>query len=128
MVKGHSRDNSNKAADTLALKGAIKDAPNKVDLSVPNHLDLQGAKLASMIQLVANQGIKTRAVEIIELHTGATICLDIMQGTLKVSTRSYKTNKSLWHGYHNTNISLKIKQILFKAMHNTLMCYQWLCM
>lgn len=52
-VKGHSGDEGNEQSDMLAKEGASKDQPDDLPLDIPPEYDLQGAKLATMTQVLA---------------------------------------------------------------------------
>lgn len=50
-VKGHSGNTGNEECDSLAKEGANKDKPDLLPLDIPSQYNLQGAKLASCIQM-----------------------------------------------------------------------------
>ena len=50
----------NKESDRLAREGALKEAPDDLDLEIPKEFDLQGAKLNALTQALAYRGIKER--------------------------------------------------------------------
>ena len=56
-VKGHNGELGNEQSDRLAKLGASKDTMDKISLDVPDHFNIQGAKLASMTQATAYKGI-----------------------------------------------------------------------
>ena len=60
-VKGHNSDIGNEQSDRLAKLGASKSKPDDITLNVPDHFDLQGAKLSKITQAIAYQGIYEKA-------------------------------------------------------------------
>jgi ribonuclease HI len=56
-VKGHRGNIGNKESNWLAKEGAKKDIPDALDLSIPTEFNLQGAKLPTIDQATAYQGI-----------------------------------------------------------------------
>lgn len=59
-VKGHNGNLGNEESDKLAKQGAEKDEPDHLPLDVPPDYNLQGAKLANMMQALAHKGIHSR--------------------------------------------------------------------
>ena len=57
-VKGYNGDVRNEKADSLAKEGAQKEVVNHIDLSILPEFDLQGVKLATMMQAIAYKGIQ----------------------------------------------------------------------
>lgn len=58
-VKEHSGIEGNEKAYHLAHDGAIKEQPDTIDLNVSPNFDLQGAKLKSITQSLAYQGLSS---------------------------------------------------------------------
>jgi len=56
-VKGHDRNEGNEGSDALAKQGVNKRQPDLLILDVPKELDIQGAKLATLMQATAYKGI-----------------------------------------------------------------------
>jgi ribonuclease HI len=56
-VKGHEGTIGNEESDHLAKEGARKEELDILELDVPKEFDLQGAKLATLTQATAYQGI-----------------------------------------------------------------------
>ncbi|TBU31957.1 hypothetical protein BD311DRAFT_818963 [Dichomitus squalens] len=59
-VKGHSGHPRNEGADRLAGLGALKSAPDQVDVQAPDDLRISGAKLQAMTQRMAYTAIMAR--------------------------------------------------------------------
>ena len=59
-VKGHSGEIGNEESDRLAKRGAEKDTEDEIPLDVPDHFNLQGAKLSTITQATAYKGIYER--------------------------------------------------------------------
>jgi hypothetical protein len=47
-VKGHSGELGNERSDQLAKLGANKEDEDEISLEIPEHFDLQGAKLSTI--------------------------------------------------------------------------------
>lgn len=56
-VKGHNGNQGNEESDALAKRGAEKEIPDEIDLTIPMEYDLQGAKMSTITQKIAYQGI-----------------------------------------------------------------------
>jgi len=56
-VKGHNGNEGNERSDALAKQGANKQQPDPLNLDIPKELDVQGAKLATLMQATAYKGI-----------------------------------------------------------------------
>ena len=56
-VKGHNEELENEQSNRLAKEGVEKEKVDEISLNIPNHFDLQGAKLAGITQAIAYKGI-----------------------------------------------------------------------
>jgi hypothetical protein len=56
-TKGHAGDQGNEEADCLAKEGADRPTPNHMSLEILKEFNLQGAKLATLTQVVTYYGI-----------------------------------------------------------------------
>jgi ribonuclease HI len=59
-IKGHNGNQGNEESDTLAKRGAEKEIPDNIDLTIPMEFDIQGAKMSTITQAIAYQGIMKR--------------------------------------------------------------------
>ncbi|ETW76497.1 ribonuclease H [Heterobasidion irregulare TC 32-1] len=118
-VKGHNGDLGNERADTLAKKGAGKNMVDDIDLTIPPHFDLQGAKLVTLSQATAYRGIRNLKEKELKQRTGTKTHLDITRGALKELTGVQEMNEAIWCGIRNNDLSLNVRQFIYKALHNT---------
>ncbi|KDQ56067.1 hypothetical protein JAAARDRAFT_133158 [Jaapia argillacea MUCL 33604] len=116
-VKGHSGDQGNDAADRMAAAGAAKLIPDQLDLLVPKEFDLQGAKLATMTQAIAYQGIQSRSIP--PTRPGARTRLEITRAALKELSPDGETDATIWKGCRNKDIRNPIQQFIYKTLHKT---------
>ena len=116
-VKGHDGDVGNEQSDRLAKLGASKHDANDILLNVPDHFDLQGAKLSKLTQAIAYQGIYEKAPRK-ERHT-TNLNLEKVWSGIADQTGSLETNETIWNLIRKTPIRLKIKQFLHKTLHGT---------
>ncbi|THU92328.1 hypothetical protein K435DRAFT_672306 [Dendrothele bispora CBS 962.96] len=56
-VKGHSGDQGNDGADSLAKEGALKNEPDEINLQIQGGYDLRGAQLNKLTQALAYKGV-----------------------------------------------------------------------
>ena len=116
-VKRHSSDEGNEGSDQLAKEGAEKANPDELNLEIPKEFDLQGAKLATLSQAIAYKGILeqrgpyTRPVTLNNLESA--------QIAIAEYTQTLETDKTIWRGLQKPMIRIKIRQFLYKAMHET---------
>ena len=116
-TKGHAGDRGNEEADRLAKEGANKPTQNTLHLDIPKEFDLQGAKLSSLSQAIAYQGIMERKPPCIRPSTDMN--LHRIREALQEYHGDLETDETLWNGTRNNNIRLKVHQFLFKAIHST---------
>ncbi|KAH7913235.1 hypothetical protein BJ138DRAFT_1002755, partial [Hygrophoropsis aurantiaca] len=116
-IKGHSGIEGNEKADKLAAAGVNKTTQDEIDTNIPDDFKFQGAKLCTLSQSTAYKLIRNtkRAKE--RRHT--TINIDkTKQGILAITGQMEKED-TIWNNIINRNFTPKIRQFLFKAMHNT---------
>ncbi|ETW82840.1 ribonuclease H [Heterobasidion irregulare TC 32-1] len=118
-IKGHSGDMGNKRADALARKGATKQNYNEIDLTVPPEFDLQGAKLATITQTMAYQGVLKEKHKKHTDQKTTMMRLDITQYAIERINGNLEADQSIWHSCQSKDISLTIRQFIFKALHDT---------
>ena len=115
-VKGHSGDQGNEGSNELAKKGATKEDPDEVDLSIPVDFNLQGAKLAAITQKRAYRGICDRIKKCTRKATERN--LQCTRAALKEYSGDDETEGSIWTEIHNPAIRTKVQQFLYKSMHS----------
>lgn len=116
-VKGHSEDLGNEESDKLAKQGAEKNEPDTLDLSIPIEFDLQGAKLATLTQSEAYRGIRERQKTPYRASTATN--LKLAKRALHEYNGEIETDASIWKSTRNPVIRTKIRQFLFRMMHQT---------
>jgi RNase H len=116
-IKGHNGTQGNEEADKLAKEEAEKPIPDPLDLSIPKEFDLQGAKLATISQATAYKGIIERKPPLSRRTTLTNI--QLTRDALAAFNNAQEIDETIWNSLRNTAIRLKIRQLLFKAMHGT---------
>lgn len=116
-IKGHSGDQGNEESDRLAKEGAEKNEPDPLDLSIPPEFDLQGAKIATLSQSTAYQGIRGRRIPHQREATDEN--LTRAKAALKEYNGVQETSETIWRGTRNPTIRLTIRQFLFRIIHQT---------
>ncbi|KAF8267091.1 hypothetical protein EI94DRAFT_1582633, partial [Lactarius quietus] len=116
-VKGHNSKTRNKESDKLAKEGMEKTAPDDLPLDILPDYDLQGAKLATMTQALAYNGIHKRNPT--PPHRQTMKNLELMKATIRHFTLSHKTDEAIWKGMRRNSMHLCVQQFPFKAMHKT---------
>ena len=116
-VKGHNGETGNEQSDKLAKGGANKEEADEISLNVPNHFDLQGAKLSTITQAVAYKGILERDHK--EERRTTRLNLEKVRGDIADQTGSLETNEAIWNLIRKTPVRLKIRQFFYKALHGT---------
>ena len=117
-VKGHNGTQGNEESDRLAREGANKPNADILHLKIPKEFDLQGAKLASMTQATAYQGIQETKKPQEPRHT-TTRNLQTTRDAIHAYCGNLETDESLWKGTRNPNIRTRIQQFLYKTLHGT---------
>ena len=116
-VRGHSGVEGNEESDRLAKDGANKEAPDELNLDIPKEFDLQGAKLATMTQAKAYKGILEKRGPYTRPATANN--LELTREAIARYTGKLETNKTIWRGLQKPTIRSKVRQFLYKAMHET---------
>ena len=116
-VKGHAGTRGNEESDRLAKEGAEKQIPDILDLTIPQEFDLQGAKLSTLTQSIAYQGILQNKNT--PDRTSTSRNLRMTRVALAIYTHSLETDETLWNNLRHKDIRTKIRQFLYKAMHGT---------
>jgi ribonuclease HI len=116
-IKGHNGTQGNEEADKLAKEGAEKPTPDPLDLSIPKEFDLQGAKLATILQATAHKGINERKPPLLRRTTLTNI--QLTRDALATFNNIQETDETIWNSLKNTSIRLNIRQFMYKSMHGT---------
>ena len=116
-VKGHNGDTGNEESDRLAKEGAEKDTPDELPLDIPPEYDLQGAKLSTMTQALAYQGIRTKNT--CPSRPTTVRNLNMTKSAIREITLSHETSPSIWKGLRKKSIRPRVQQFLYKTMHGT---------
>ena len=116
-VKGHSGETGNEQSDHLAKLGANREDVDEISLNVPDHFDLQGAKLAGITQTIAYQGIYEQERK--EKRNTTYLNLEKVRSSIADQTGSLETNQAIWNMIRKTPIRLKIRQFFYKTLYST---------
>jgi ribonuclease HI len=116
-TKGHAGTIGNEESDQLAKEGAEKPNASAISLEIPKEFDLQGAKLATITQSTAYQGIRAQIPPPPRATTAEN--LELARTAIANYNGNLETNEAIWRGTRSRSIRTKIKQFLFKAMHGT---------
>jgi hypothetical protein len=116
-VKGHSGELGNEQADRLAKQGAEKDLDGDIPLEVPDHFNLQGAKLSTITQAIAYKGIYERSQKKQRKTTHRN--LEKVREDIAAQSGTRETNEAIWGMIRKSPIHLKIRQFFYKMLHST---------
>ena len=114
-VKGHSGTQGNEESDKLAKEGALKDVPEQIDLQIPTEFDLQGAKLATIDQSTAYQGIRKSRQP--PPRQDAQENLQIIRRAIENINGTKETDATIWAGVRKPIIQTRVRQFLYKTIH-----------
>ena len=118
-IKGHSGDPGNEGSDSLAKEGARKELPDDLDLSIPKEFDIQGAKLSAMNQATTYKGIMERKPA--REREAAQENLEKTRNAVRRYCNAYETNKAIWQSLRKNVLRTRVKQFLYKTMHQAYM-------
>jgi ribonuclease HI len=116
-VKGHDGNHGNEACDQLAKEGANKLEPDIISLDIPKEFNLQGAKLSTLTQAMAYKGICERKPQ--RERPATNLNLQRTKDAIYAFNGEKETNEAIWQGTRNPAIRIKIRQFLYKTLHNT---------
>jgi ribonuclease HI/exonuclease III len=118
-VKGHNGELGNEESDALAKEGAQKPTPDDLDLSIPNEFDVQGAKLSALTQAITYRGIMNRKRP--NEREAATRNLQRTRQAVQDYNNTQETDETIWLSLTKKVLRTRVKQFLYKTMHNTYM-------
>ena len=97
----------NKACNKLVKEGAKKERDDTFDLSIPDHFNIQGAKLSAITQAIAYRGIR----EMNKKHERSTTQLNLekIREDLQAATGNIETDAAIWSRIRTPPIHLKIQ-------------------
>jgi len=117
-VQQHTTGNhGNEAADRLANEGANKDAPDTINISIPDEFNLQGAKLSAINQAIAYKGVRTMTQT--KQRRATIINLDIARYAIRNTSNHLETDATIWKNCRRKELKRPIQQFLYKAIHGT---------
>jgi ribonuclease HI len=93
-VKGHNGNHGNDESDALAKRGADKEIPDELDLTIPMEFDIQGAKMSTLTQSTTYQGIMNQKPR----HDRActTENLNQTREAIEIYCGAQETNETIW--------------------------------
>ena len=118
-VKGHKGVLGNEESDKLANEGAGKETADALSTHKPIEFDLQGAKLAMLMQAVVYRGIKEKKTT--QPHQTTAKNLELTRNMIRTCTGESETNKMIWKCIRKQNVQIRVQQFLYKAIHCTQM-------
>ena len=118
-VKGHQGVQGNEESDKLAKEGAEKEQPDKLLMNIPKEFNLQGAKLATLVQVLAYKGIRERTNVVPRQAMMGNI--ELMRNAITNLTGNCEKDETLWKSIRKRTIRLCLQQFLFKTIHSTQM-------
>ena len=118
-VKGHSGALGNEESDRLAKEGAMKDIPERLEIQIPTEFDLQGAKLATIDQATAYQGIRKRRTK--APRPDAQENLRMTREALERINGTKETDAMIWKDMRKPILRARVQQYLYKTMHKAYM-------
>ena len=118
-VKGHNGNHGNEESDALAKRGANKQIPDELDLTIPQEFDIQGAKMSTLTQSTAYQGIMKLKPRRDRGRT--TENLDRAREAIEIYCGSRETDETIWKSIRKSVLRTRVKQFLYKTMHQAYM-------
>ena len=114
-VKGHDSVEGNEQCDRLAKEGTANPVKNKLDLSIPNNFDVQGAKLTALTQSIVYKGILGMKQTL--LCPSSLNNIQLAREAIKHISGNKETDATIWLSIWKAPIWPKICQFLFKSIH-----------
>jgi len=94
-IKGHTGNQGNEGSDQLAKQGVEMLETGTLNLEIPTEFDMQGAKLATLTQVKAYQGILEK--KIVEPRNTTENNLQLTHEVITQITRDLETSTTIWH-------------------------------
>ncbi|KAJ3878295.1 ribonuclease H-like protein [Lentinula edodes] len=122
-VKGHVGIEGNEEADKLADEGREKDEPDIINVTIPDHLQITGAKLNKMTQALAYKAIRTKKMctkKYQEAMNRRATKYNMNEARRGAKTLSGKTPSEarIWRALRHKNLSRQIRYFLWMIAHN----------
>ncbi|KAJ7770093.1 hypothetical protein B0H16DRAFT_1777204 [Mycena metata] len=102
-------------AHSLARAGAEMVNADHVDLRIPDHLQLKGAKLSTLTQATAYRMIKSLKEKVHRKATGENVLAT--QEATKALFKNTPTEKMIWKSIRNKDISRQVRNFMWKTLH-----------
>ena len=116
-IKGHQGNLGNEESDKLAKEGAEKIQPDPLNLQVPDEFLIQGAKLLTLDQATAYQGI--RQIKTAKDPPAAAEQIDRARRAIEQITGDSETNETIWMSLKKPVIRTRVRQFIYKVIHQT---------
>ncbi len=118
-TKGHRGTLGNEESNKLAKEGAESNIPEALELSIPTEYNLQGAKLSTISQSTAYQGIMEKR------HTpprhSTQENLRIIKVAIEQTNGTMETEAIIWKNNKKPVLRTRVQQFLFKTIHKAFM-------
>jgi ribonuclease HI len=118
-IKGHSGNQGNEESNALAKRGADKEIPDELNLTIPIDFDTQGAKLSTITQLTAYQGIMKQRPRHDCQPTAEN--LNRTRDAIETYCGTRETDRTIWKSLRKKVLRTRVKQFLYKTMHRAYM-------
>ncbi|KAI0264086.1 ribonuclease H-like protein, partial [Russula aff. rugulosa BPL654] len=118
-IKGHSGSQGNEESDALAKRGAEKEIPDELDLTIPTDFDIQGTKMSTITQSIAYRGIMKRKPRYDRGPTAEN--LQRTRDAIEAYCDARETDETIWKSLQKKILRTRVKQFLYKTMHRAYM-------
>lgn len=106
-VKGHSGDQGNEGANTLAGEGVRAPDFSDLDLTISEKFDLTGAQLSTLTQALAYEGIREKKEA--PTRRGTIARLDITRHTVNEPFGKMPSDRTIWKAIQHKDITRSIR-------------------
>ncbi|KAJ7750007.1 hypothetical protein B0H16DRAFT_1374447, partial [Mycena metata] len=110
-----TRSEEGEEADRLARTGAEKQDADQIDLQIPDHLQLRGAKLSTLSQRTAYRGIKALKEKVHRKATDENVLST--QQAVKSLFKKAPTEKLIWKSIRSKDLSRQVRNFMWKTSH-----------
>ncbi|KAJ7699841.1 hypothetical protein B0H16DRAFT_1348916, partial [Mycena metata] len=110
-----TRSEEGEEADRLARTGAEKQDTDQIDLQIPDHLQLRGAKLSTLTQRTVYRGIKVLKEKVHRKATDENVLST--QQAVKSLFKKTPTEKLIWKSIRNKDLSRQVRNFMWKTLH-----------